>query len=460
MKILTQASLTALLACLLMAVGPQRQAQADDIMVEWLRFELMTPGGAMPFVGGLTKVAVKDENAVLGKRYVPAFVIRNGEEMIWSTDVEIETDSYPSIHDKLADTRIIRRYRVGFPQYASELTIEMVRGRNVPVFGRGVWRKQRGAGSVEVPLIAFASEPEPDKWPSRFEHSPDETKVSAGVSEISGRWRVRFSESDDDAVGEFQVSAKTGLVTGTFLTTTGDYRYLAGRVDGNLLRLSTFDGAHAFLFKATLQPDGSLKGDFWSGNWWHETWTAVRDDDAALPDAMDETVWRGDTPLEELAFKDLDGQPRSVAQAMDALDADGARATILLVFGSWCPNCADATEYLVELQQRYHARGLRVLGLAFELTGDIERDARQVRIHQEHHGAEWPVLVAGLSDKDEASKAFPVLDKIRSYPTAVFMDSEREAVAIWTGFSGPATGEANVELRRRWEGVIEGMLKD
>jgi len=35
-------------------------------------------------------------------------------------------------------------------------------------------------------------------------------------------------------------------LTGTFLTTTGDYRYLDGIVTGDSLKLSTFDGAHAY----------------------------------------------------------------------------------------------------------------------------------------------------------------------------------------------------------------------
>jgi hypothetical protein len=65
----------------------------------------------------------------------------------------------------------------------------------------------------------------------------------------------------------------------SFLTPAGDYRHLAGRVDGDLMRLSTFDGAHAYLFHARMQPDGTIAGDFWAGNWHHATWTAVR----ALP---------------------------------------------------------------------------------------------------------------------------------------------------------------------------------
>ncbi len=372
--------------------------------------------------------------------FVPFAEIRNGKEIIRIEDVQIEGN----------------RVSIGFPHYDSRIEAVMEDGAL-----RGTWTKRRGANNIaEVEFQSF----QPPRSGCPVQNVP--SKELLGRT-LDGRWSATFSESGR-AVAEFRSISPGGfadpIVLGTFLTPTGDYRHLAGLAEwtetGWAMRLSTFDGAHAFLFKATLQPNGSLRGDFWSGNWWHETWTAERDDDATLPDAMQETAWRGDADLDELVFKGIDGNPRSVAHMLSILEASGGRATILLVFGSWCPNCADATEYLVELQQRYHARGLRVLGLAFELTGDIERDAKQVRIHQAHHGANWPVLIAGLSDKAKASQALPVLDKIRSYPTAVFMNSDRESVGVWTGFSGPATGEANAELRRRWEALIESLLDD
>jgi hypothetical protein len=55
-------------------------------------------------------------------------------------------------------------------------------------------------------------------------------------------------------------------VTGTFLTTTGDYRFLEGTVSGNQLYLSCFDGGHAFLFTAKIDDDKTLSdGKFFSG---------------------------------------------------------------------------------------------------------------------------------------------------------------------------------------------------
>jgi hypothetical protein len=96
-------------------------------------------------------------------------------------------------------------------------------------------------------------------------------------SEFTGRWEVTFEDdegTESAAIGEFDQQGNN--VTGTFLTAKGDYRYLAGEVDGDLLHLSTFDGAHAFVFYAQMQPDGSLTGDFWLGTRRHESWTALR----------------------------------------------------------------------------------------------------------------------------------------------------------------------------------------
>lgn len=69
------------------------------------------------------------------------------------------------------------------------------------------------------------------------------------VEQLVGRWAVDFAQDDQPAIGLFEAD-QDGSVTGTFLTTTGDYRYLEGTFDGERLRLSCFDGAHAFLFDA------------------------------------------------------------------------------------------------------------------------------------------------------------------------------------------------------------------
>jgi len=342
---------------------------------------------------------------------------------------------------------------IEFGSYDSTLRLE---GEFFPRNGAGLsgtWSKNRGDKGI-AQLKAVAPNIVSNNW-----YEPVES--DSPRANFEGRWSVKFESSDELAIGEFVVWARkddvdTGSAQGTFLTTTGDYRYLAGRVDGDLMRLSTFDGAHAFLFHARMQDDGMIEGDFWSGNWHHETWTAVRDEDAQLPDAFGQTVIADEDALDDMVFKNLDGEPTRV---LDVLDESGAKARIIEIFGTWCPNCSDAGRELVSLREQY-GDDLAVVGLAFEITEDFERSVTQVKRHHEHIGTDWPILIAGLSDKDKASIMLPVLDKVRSYPTLIFLNEHNEVQAVYTGFSGPATGDAYTEQRAHFEALIEGMIGD
>jgi thiol-disulfide isomerase/thioredoxin len=265
---------------------------------------------------------------------------------------------------------------------------------------------------------------------------------------------MQFNESDDPAIGIIEATPD-GSIHGTILTTTGDYRYLAGNISGRRLLLSCFDGAHAFLFDAQLETDGTLRGDFWSRDSWHDTWTAIREPEAELPDPFEQTHWVEGTVLADAVFPDLDGSPRSLVEP-----AFAGKARIIEIFGSWCPNCKDASTYLVELDKRYRDAGLSIIGLAFEMTGDFERDAEQVRTYAQRQGIEYPLLIAGTSDKHEASQAFPMVDQIRSFPTTIFLHRDGRVRAVHSGYSGPATGPANAALRTKFESLIEELLAE
>lgn len=343
-----------------------------------------------------------------------------------------------------------QRIRIEFPHYDSYLELNPDGENRLS----GQWVKQRGDSEPAI-IPAYATK---TYGPTSLFESIENSNAAA---DFEGRWRVKFSSSEDEVIGsfvqlpglDFELDGVT-VALGTFLTTTGDYGSLQGQVDGNLMRLSIFDGAHAFLFHARMQDDGTIEGDFWSGNWHHETWTAVRDEDAQLPDAFEQTTITDERALAEAVFKNTDGKPTRV---LDALDATKAKARVIEIFGTWCPNCADASRELVSLKAKY-GDDLGVVGLAFEVAEDFERSAKQVKRHHEHIGSNWEVLVAGLSDKDKATKTLGFLDKVRSYPTLVFLNADNEVQAVYSGFSGPATGDAYTTQRERFEALIEGMI--
>ena len=301
-----------------------------------------------------------------------------------------------------------------------------------------------------------------DRWTRLRFHAtvgraPRFEPIAAGeqpVGDLARRWAIKFDQSDDLAVGVFELGAGNNVVA-TVMTTTGDYRFLAGTFEANRLRLSCFDGAHAFLFDAMMQSDGTLTGDFWSRDSWHERWTARPDPSAELPDAFSQTRWTGTVPLADLIFPDPDGRKHSLADP-----AYAGKARIIEIFGTWCPNCHDASKYLIELHRKYRDRGLSIVGLAFELSGDFSRDAKQVRRYAARVGVTYPILVAGVSDKKKASEAFPALDRIRSYPTTIFLHADGRVRAVHTGFTGPATGDEFQKLRRKFETIIEELLTE
>lgn len=278
---------------------------------------------------------------------------------------------------------------------------------------------------------------------------------AAHGADVSGRWAVTFSTDDgkqEMAVGEF--SQANDIVTGTILADGGDHRYLAGQVHGDELYLSTFDGAHAFLYKAKLTgSDNTLAGDFWYGNALHEHWTARRDAQAALRDSYTITSLRAGDQRFDFAFPDLSGKTVTSKDARFQ-----GKVLIIAIGGSWCPNCHDEAAFLEPLYQEYRAKGLEVVALMFEHFGDFERaKAATIRFRQQYD-IEYTTLIAGVSDIDEAGKKLPALQQFYGFPTTVLIDRQGQVRKIHTGFSGPATGEHYTQLVNEFKSNVEQLL--
>lgn len=197
---------------------------------------------------------------------------------------------------------------------------------------KGAWVKYDAKGPYRVPLVATAGAQK------LFEPSP-----TGQGQPFAGKWAVTFTGDDGKpypAIGVFQQLGHD--VTGTFLTNTGDYRYLAGQTVGDQLKLSTFDGGHGFLYVATKAGPTQLKGDFYSGKGGHETWTATKDDKAKLPDSDTLTyLKKGES---RLSFKFPSIVPGGSVSPTDAKYR--GKVVVLQVLGSWCPNCMDETNFL------------------------------------------------------------------------------------------------------------------
>lgn len=277
-------------------------------------------------------------------------------------------------------------------------------------------------------------------------------------SNISGNWETIFSPNSEDdkyiAKGIFKQNGNK--VTGTFRTTTGDYRYLEGVLNGNQLRLSTFDGAHAFLFNAEVN-DNTMAGVFYSGNHWKEPFVAKRNDTFKLPDANQLTYLKEGFDTVAFSFPDEKGN-------MVSLNDDRFKDKVVLIqiMGTWCPNCLDESKYYSEFYKNNKDQDLEIVALAFEYVKTPEKAFNNIKRLKQDVGIEYPVLLAqhGSASKVKANEKLPMLNNVLSYPTTIFIDKKGDVRKIHTGFNGPATGEKYIEFQNEFEGFVGELLKE
>jgi thiol-disulfide isomerase/thioredoxin len=413
-----------LLVTIVLACRPAEQTKPVSIEGTW-RAVLTSPGGELPFT-----LRFERRGAAVGA------VIVNGAEQAPVSGVSVDG----------------RSVTIRFDWYDSAIAASLSSDGNTMT---GAWTRTVPAG---ISRLAFRATRGAQ---SRFLAAPSARREASGASfaDVSGIWKVEFADSEgvSPARGEFHQDRGASRVTGTFLTPTGDHRYLEGSFERGLLRLSTFDGAHAFLFQARAWNDGKLSGDYWSRDSYHATWSATRADDAGatLPDGWKDVALTNAAGRFQFRFPDLAGNPVSLSD-----ERFRGRVVLVNIFGSWCPNCNDEAPLLAAWDRKYRSQGLEIVGLAYEFTGNAARDREMVRRFANRHGIGYTLLLAGVSDKAKASATLPDLTRVLAYPTSVFIGRDGKVKKIYSGFAGPGTGEHYDKLQTEIESVIETLLAE
>lgn len=383
---------------------------------DW-RAVLTLPGGELPFT-----LRIEEGSSGL------AAVAVNGEEQARFDSVRVEA------------SQVVLRFDV----YDSELRAELSPDGALLT---GEWWK---AGRTRLPFAATLGDSR------RFLPGADAGKGSA--PSVAGAWSAVFKRKrgDESARGEFSQTGER--VRGTFLTPTGDHRYLEGDFQDGALRLSAFDGGHAFLYSARQQADGRLEGEFWSGSGAAVPWTArsvASSGHDGLSDAFSQAGLTNPEGRLRFTFPDLEGRPVSLTD-----ERFRGKVVVVNLFGSWCPNCNDEAPLLAGWQRRHRDRGLQIVGLAYEETGDPEADRRSVRVFARHHGLEYPLLLAGLSNREAAAKTLPDFMGLFAFPTTVFIGRDGRVRKIHSGFAGPGTGAHHQKLVAELDALVESLLEE
>jgi len=338
---------------------------------------------------------------------------------------------------------------------------------------KGTWVKYDSKTPYRVPLVATAGE----RPVSPLFDDDDNSDISEAG--FNGEFPISYKELESANGATYNVVFKdeTGKsypavgilkeknlnLTGTFLTTTGDYRYLNGVIAKKNkalhLLLSTFDGSHAFLFDGVIESTKSIKaikGDFYSGKGGHETWTATLDPKAKLPDADTLTYLRKGESRLNFKFPSL-----VKGSSISPTDAKyRGKVVVLQVLGSWCPNCMDESKFLAPWYAQNKARGVEVIGLGYERMPEYEPAAARLRQMKERLNIGYDVAVAGVANKDSVAKSMPQLAKFLAFPTTIFLDKKGVVRSIHTGFAGPGTGQYYEEEKAHFNRTVDKLLQE
>ena len=310
----------------------------------------------------------------------------------------------------------------------------------------GNWIKISGNKQSVVPFRAVFNQV------SRF---PD---PKAPLFNISGRWAAHFRGLTDstEAVGEF--SQLGSEVRGTFLTPTGDYRFLEGVVDGDTLRLSTFDGGHAYSFVSKILDTNLMQGFYYSGAASVETWVAEKNAEARLPDEYSLTGLKDSANARlHFSFPDLNGKMVSLQDPVYK-----NKVVIIQILGSWCPNCMDETRFLSAWYIQNQSRGVEIVGLAYERTTSFADTKRLLQPFITRFNVTYPILATGVTTSDSlrSEKTLPEIREIAGFPTTIFIDKKGMVRKIHTGFNGPGTGEHYEMQKKEFNELVNSLLTE
>ena len=279
------------------------------------------------------------------------------------------------------------------------------------------------------------------------------------VYNISGKWDVTITRPNGTprkALAEFEQSGDK--LTGSFLTPSGDYRFLEGIVTGDSLKLSTFDGSHAYTFYAKIASAEKITGGVYlAGYSGKETWSAVKDNNVKEPQQEQPTKLKPGESKLNFTFNDLEGKPVSIND-----DRFKNKVVVVQLMGSWCPNCMDETKFLSDFYNKYRSKGVEIVSLAYEYSTDIERSRKSLAKFQKLFNVQYPMLITGVTSTDEqkTEKTLPQLTTIQSFPTSIFLDRKGNVKEVHSVFYGPGTKQYFEEYKKIFTNIVEGLLKE
>jgi len=288
---------------------------------------------------------------------------------------------------------------------------------------------------------------------ARLDTSP--LPASANPPDIAGTWEVAVKGPKGESAWDLHVRQSGAEVDVFIQRIDGDTGNLYGSWHDGQFAVSHFTAAGPSYFVLRPQPDGTLQIVTFSKDGTQEL-SARRPQDArsaglAGPDdPLHHTTLKDPNQPLTFSFPDLNGK---VVSSADPAFKD--KVVIVSIGGSWCPNCHDEAPLLEELYRKYHNRGLEVVELSFEEEEQLANPARLKAVIR-RYGITFPVLLAGTPE--QLNDKLPQAVGLNCWPTTFFIGRDGLVKTIHAGYSGPATGKDNTNLRAEVNALVQRLL--
>lgn len=396
-----------------------------------------------------------------------AQLIRNGNSVDFRLDLSGEGSAFKgTLYDGFRPYEYTTRaeYRDGrleleIEHYLTTIKAELKDGRLV-----GAVHSQNRGSSAEYDFVA-----------TRHDAAASAKAAAVNAPSIGGSWEIPLESPS--AKGEkafrFFVEQRGAEVAAAILRIDGDTGAFSGTFKDGKWVLSHYDGSRPGVIVVTPTADGTLEiqqridrpgseAENAYGGAGNSRYTpklvAYRPAVArakGLPQPAEflaHTTPRDATEKFTFSFPDLDGKVRS----HDEAEFQG-KVILAIVTGTWCPNCHDEAQYLVELDKKYHDRGLRIVALNFEEV-EQQDSLQRARAFVKQYGVEYPYLQAGAPE--EMWEKVPQLLNLNTWPATVFVGRDGTIRAVHAGFASQSAGEFRVIQDKEFTTRIEQLLAE
>jgi thiol-disulfide isomerase/thioredoxin len=304
---------------------------------------------------------------------------------------------------------------------------------------------------------------------------------TAKAPSIAGSWEIPLDSPSSKGEKSFRfiVRQQGNDVAASILRIDGDTGAYSGSYQNGKWVLSHFDGHRPGVIEVSANADGTLAvvahneallralqgNDNDAKGYSEERYGALTPHYLAyrtqvarakgLPppdDFLAHTVARDRNETFAFNFPDADG--RKVSNEDPRFKG---KVVLAIVTGTWCPNCHDEAQYLVQLDRKYRDKGLAIVALDFEEPEQQDGLVRE-RAFVKQYGVKYTYLIAGAPS--DMWEKVPQLSNLNTWPATVFVGRDGKVRAVHSGFASPASGEFNAQLQQEFTSTIEQLLAE